>query len=507
MEITPTTITITDAKIVSYYNQNKHIDMINMTHIFIDILQKLSSNISETMNETINARILSAVSSIEKNISIMKTDFVETINETKKEYIEDVKTVLTNNSLTNNEKINAIIEKNADSILTKTTLIVNDIIPKSNDKIYSQIENCIKNGLTAIENDTKKILETKGKEDEQSKDIVTNIENHFSTMVTNVQQSIFGFIQSSEERTTMGIHQLKEKTHLQQHSQEKLVSELTDFLNKYKHNSSIKGNVSEMELYHMLLHLMPSDEIMKVSSETASCDFRVNRKDTNKPSILFENKDYNRSVSTDEVKKFERDVQHQKVHGIFISQKTPITFKENFQVDIIKGLIHVYIPNAEYNTDKLKTAINIIDQLSNKLDIIQRQNGTTEPNQINIDSEDLTELAEEYRCFGIQKMEINEYVKQTSKCLLDKLDAIQLPKIRKLLIKMGTIENDTDFRCIYCNSSNWKNKASLSAHVRNCKMNPKCKEEDVPQIDLVEVEQPVIVEPKKTKSKKQKEGS
>ena len=114
------------------------------------------------------------------------------------------------------------------------------LIPKGNDKVYSQIENCIKTGFTAIENDTKKILETKGKEDEQSKEIVTNIENHFTTMVGNVQQSIFGFIQSSEERTTLGIHQLKEKAHLQQHSQEKLIGELTDFLNKYKHNSSIK---------------------------------------------------------------------------------------------------------------------------------------------------------------------------------------------------------------------------------------------------------------------------
>lgn len=497
MEITSTTVTITDAKIVSYYNKNQHIDMINMTHVFIDILQKLSSNLSETMNETINSRILSAVSSIEQNISMMKLDFAET----KREYIEDVKTVLTNNSLTNNEKINAIIEKNADSILTKTALLVNDIIPKGNDKVYSQIENCIKSGLTAIENDTKKILETKGKEDEQSKEIVTNIENHFTTMVGNVQQSIFGFIQSSEERTTLGIHQLKEKAYLQQHSQEKLISELTDFLNKYKHNSNIKGNVSETELYHMILHIMPSDEIIKVSSETASCDFRVNRKDTNKPSILFENKDYTRSVTTDEVKKFERDIQNQKTHGIFISQKTPITFKDNFQVDIIKGLIHVYIPNANYNTDKLKTAIEIIDQLSNKLEFIQKQNLIPEQSQISIDIDDLAELAEEYRNFGLQKTEINEFVKNTSKQLIEKMEAFQFPKIKKILVKLGSLENDTDFRCVYCNSCTWKNKASLSAHVRNCKLNPKCKEEETPSISLIEIETP-ITESKKSKSKK-----
>ena len=64
----------------------------------------------------------------------------------------------------------------------------------------------------------------------------------------------------------------------------------------------------------MLLSVMPSDEIIKVSTDTATCDFKVNRKDTSKPSILFENKYYkNRSAPTEEVKKFERDVQLQKI--------------------------------------------------------------------------------------------------------------------------------------------------------------------------------------------------
>jgi ligand-binding sensor domain-containing protein len=57
------------------------------------------------------------------------------------------------------------------------------------------------------------------------------------------------------------------------------------------------------------------------------------RKNKDKPTILFENKDYNRNVSTDEILKFERDIQKQQHHGIFISQKTPITFKDNFQID------------------------------------------------------------------------------------------------------------------------------------------------------------------------------
>jgi hypothetical protein len=120
---------------------------------------------------------------------------------------------------------------------------------------------------------------------------------------------------------------------------------------------------------------MPSDEVIRVSHDTATCDFRVNRKDTTKPSILFESKNYkNRSTNTEEVKKFERDLQMQKIHGILVSQDSPITYKDNFQIDIINGLIHVYIPNANYEVEKIKIAVDIIDNLSLKLDALLKDN-------------------------------------------------------------------------------------------------------------------------------------
>jgi hypothetical protein len=373
-----------------------------------------------------------------------------------------------NNILTNNEKINAIIEKNADHILTKTTMIINDIIPKNQDKSHALIESCIKSSCVLIEQDTKKLLENKDKTENQTKDIITNIENIFSKMILTIQQPIFTFIQSSEERTSSSIQQMKDGVLMQNHFQEKLTTELNDFLNKYKNNSSTKGNVSETELYHMLQFIMPLDEILNVSSDTASCDFKVNRKNKDKPAILFENKDYIRNVTSDEVKKFERDIQLQKTHGIFISQKTPITYKDNFQIDIIDGLIHLYIPSAKYDVDKLKTAVDIIDNLSSKLQFIQNNN---KDEGFSIDQTDIDELANEYRIFGITKMKMQENIKNMNKQLLENLEEIQFPKIKKILMKLGNIENDNDLKCSYCNIWSGKNKASLAAHTRNCKYN------------------------------------
>jgi hypothetical protein len=238
---------------------------------------------------------------------------------------------------------------------------------------------------------------------------------------------------------------------------------------------------------------MPSDEIIRVSSETASCDFKVNRKNKDKPTILFENKDYNRSVTTDEVTKFERDIKIQRAHGIFISQNTPITFKDNFQIDIVNNLIHVYIPNCKYDTEKIRIAIDIIDNLSAKLNIINNTNEVDDDHMYSTSKTDIDDLANEYRNFAVQKVAIQEMVRVFSKQLLDKLEDVQLPKIKNILIKFGLIDNE-NLKCPHCNVYEGKNKASLSAHLRNCKFNKK-KDDDSSSdivIESVEMENTVI---------------
>lgn len=469
MEVKCQPITITDETIIAFYNANPNLDIVSMNHIFIEILNNLSTNLSSNINSTINSKILSMVTDIHSNISSIKSDIIIKLHESKKEYIEDIKTILSNNSLTNNEKLSSLIEKNTDTLLTKTTLIVNDVVPKSQDKNYIQIENCIKSFCSNITKDTAKLLEISNKDNTQIKNVVDNIDTQFNKMISTIQQPIFSFIQSSEERTNNGIQQVKEHLSTQQINQQKLTTELNDFLNKYKNNSSSKGNVSEAELYYIIQSIMPTDEIIKVGTDTATCDFKVNRIDKNRPTILFENKDYSRSVTTEEIKKFERDIQQQKNHGIFVSQKSPITFKQNFQIDIINGMIHIYIPNAEYDANKIKIAVDIIDNLSLKLQTISNTN----ENEYSISKEDMDEIIDEYRNFITQKLQMIETIKNINKQLLDKMEEIQFPKLKKLFINIGTIENDNEFKCVFCNIWSGKNKASLGAHVRNCKSNPK----------------------------------
>ena len=463
-------IVVKDQTIIAFYKENPNLNFVTMNHIFIDILKKLSTNLNETITNNINHKILSTLTDLSKDIMGFKQDIITKLHETKKEYIDNVRLILENSAMTTSDKIQTILEKNSDIIVTKTTSIINEIVPRHNDKFFNQIEVSIKSLYDSLNQDTNKLIENINKDDKNITDFVNNIDSKFNTMIVNMQQPIFSFIQSSEERTSSNVQQMRDKIVSQQSTQESLNNGIHEFLNKYKHNSSSKGNVSEYELYSILQNIFPSDEIIDCSSESATCDYRVNRLNPNKPAILFENKDYSRSVTTEEIKKFERDLKQQKLHGIFISHKSNITYKEPFQIDIIDNLIHIYLPNTEYNIEKIKIAVEIIDTLSTKL--IHISDVQAETTTINITKDDIDELVEMFNDFNTQKSSIIETIKTSNKQILDKLENMQINSVKKILNKNGVFQSDDDFKCKHCNAFTGKNKASLGAHIRNCKFNP-----------------------------------
>ncbi len=465
-------IIITDPKILSYYTANKNIDIVTINHIFIDILNKLSTNISDITNETINGRILQIVTDINSNMNSIKLDFLLKLQENKTLYVDEIKTILNTNSLSHTEKLNMIIEKNNETLINKTNLLMNDIIPKNQERSITFIENSIKTCCAAINSDTQKLLSinyNKSPED-TTKTIIENVENQLNRMINSVQQPILHMIQTSEERQNTSMNQIREIVSIQNNTQKELSSEINNFIGRYKNKSQFKGSVAETELYFMIQNVLPTSEIINTTSSTASCDYCVKRKGDNKPDILFESKDYTNTVPTDEIDKFKRDLQLQKCHGILVSQNSPITFKSPFHIDIINGLIHVYIPNTEYNIDKLKIGIDIIDNIHQKL--IEFEHGDDK-----ISKSQLDDILEEYKQFSIKKTRMFDTIKTLNKQLNDQLEDIQLPTLKLYLIQKGKIENDTNLECPFCCFTG-KNKASLSAHKKGCKFNPNPKKND-----------------------------
>ena len=182
-----------------------------------------------------------------------------------------------------------------------------------------------------------------------------------------------------------------------------------------------------------------------------------------KPPILLENKDYSHNINKEEVAKFIRDVETQNMNGIFISQYSGISFKNNYHIDINKGNILVYIQHCEYSPDKIRIATDIIDLLSSK---VQELNlGETN----NIPKEVLDDINAEYQIFLSQKETMNMTLRDFQKKMNTQIDAIKLPSLDKYLLTKYAYVQNRNFGCDICKNFTGSSKQSLSAHQRGCR--------------------------------------
>ena len=117
---------------------------------------------------------------------------------------------------------------------------MNDVIPKSNEGHYKQLQESISTFQKSISEDTTKLLNSVNKDESLSTFIST-----FETKSTNMLQPLFSFISSSEERINKNLISLKEGNN--NSAQDKIMNELSEFLGKYK-NSSFKGQFGENQL-------------------------------------------------------------------------------------------------------------------------------------------------------------------------------------------------------------------------------------------------------------------
>jgi len=449
-------IIVKDKTILSFYKSNPNIDFITMNHVFIDILNKLSVNLTDTINNTTMKKMYTMVEQLTNDVGTIKSDILNKLQDIKTQYIAEIQTIISNDLLTTTDKIRNIIDKNNDVLMHKTNTIISETLPKYQNPMIAQIETNIKQLSNSLH-----------KDNSNYQDYAKSIDIYFNKVSVNIQQHL----QLTEDRTTNKLTDIHNKINDQHTSHDKLSGEMDTFLNKYKYNSTVKGTVSEMNLLPVLQLIYNKDVVERCSKESHTCDYRVYRHDDALPAILIENKDYSRSVITDEVRKFEHDLQKQNSHGIFLSQSTPIIKKTNYQIDIKHGLIHIYLNNVNYDYDKIKIAADIIDTLAPKLTIIAGQHSSH--NIIPIQQEEIDIMMNEYCVFSKQKIALIDTIKSSNKQILEQLDNLQLNVIRKFVSKnnIGKLNFDDTYKCTICSAYYGKNKAGLAAHKKTCKPN------------------------------------
>ena len=470
-------IIIENKEIWNFYNNNKNINIESANLLMIKFIESMFNHMTENIDSNVNSQILSFMNEnkmditniktnlnmINENLSRINTDVLNAMTvqfvNLKKEYIEDVKQIITNNMLTTYEKIDTLVDKNTGHLLDKTMLILNDIIPKNQENLSKQIIDNLKRFHQLVTEDTNKLAKSIHQESSLS-EFITAFDTKYNTVMQNIQQPLYSFFTASEERINKNIDTLKESSLQSIFSTNKVLDELGEFLGKYK-GSSNKGKFGEQNLSSILNGLYTNAEIINTSGTKASGDFIMKR--TDKPPILFENKDYDYNIPKDEIAKFIRDVDTQNMHGIFTSQYSGIAFKQNFQIDINKGNVLVYIQHCQYSSDKIRIAVDIIDNLSVKL---QDLNMDDENNTIS--KEVLDDINIEYQAFIHQKEMMLTLLKDYNKKMTAQIEDIKLPCLDKYLSHKYAYVKTNCFVCDLCNIFNATTKQSLSAHKRGC---------------------------------------
>jgi hypothetical protein len=204
--------------------------------------------------------------------------------------------------------------------------------------------------------------------------------------------------------------------------------------------------------------MYPTAEVINTTALKASGDFILKR--TGKPDIMIENKNYEANINIDETKKFIRDANEVKTHAIMMSQFSGIVSKPNGFIEINDGNVLIYLHNVDYSQDKIKMAIDIIDNLSVKLDEISNLEENTGHS---ISKECLERINDEYQKFQFQKETLTNTIKDMNKKMLSQVDEFKLPNLSMYLNdKFASIQNQQHI-CEFCNAP-FQTKRSLASH-------------------------------------------
>ena len=451
-----------------FYDEHKNLNFEDMNVLFVQIMQKLIENSNPSFNINVVSQLLDNVKNLQtqvsnvsdmfsKNTSDMNSTITMKLLEFKRDYIEDIKMILSNNT---SEKIAPIIKDYNDTILDKTRLMFNEIIPKNQEIISKDIENSIKNLHSSINLDTNMLL--KNSVNKESLDnFINSLEEKFSKTIVNSQNIFNSIISSSENRLENRLSELKDISKTNISSQTLLQTNVAELLKKME-NSSSKGKISENILFNILQSIYPTAEINSVGTSKETGDIMLIRKD--KPTILFENKNYDKNVIQEEVKKFLRDVELQNCCGIMLAQHYGITNKENFEIEMNNNNVLVYLHKVEYDADKIKAAVDIIDHFKSKLTDVNKVSG----DDITIDKDVLDEINKEYQLFIANKLSHIKTIKDCQQRLLTQVEEIKIPNLEHFLSKLYAYSSKEDI-CEYCNYVA-KNPRALTAHLRGCSL-------------------------------------
>uniref|UniRef100_A0A6C0BWR9 Uncharacterized protein n=1 Tax=viral metagenome TaxID=1070528 RepID=A0A6C0BWR9_9ZZZZ len=476
------TLSVDNEKIWNFYKQNPSLNFESVNLMFIDLMKQLIPDSSTGLTSSLAEQLIenmktmqSQLNGVTENISSLRNDNLAhltlKLSEFKKDYLDDVKMILSNNV---SDKIAPLLREQNEMALNKTQLLINDFIPKNNEVLSTQLNDIMLKLHTSITEDTNKFL-TSSINSKTLNDFVVNLETKFNQSEQRIEHNINEIKMTSDR--------IKEITTANQQTSLSLGSTISDMLKKME-NASTKGKISENIVFNILNNLYPSAQsISYVGDKKESGDIILTRE--NKPTILVENKNWDSIVSKEEVSKFIRDIDTQNCCGLFLSQNTGIANKKNFDICIHKNThVLLFIHEVNYDAEKIKLGIEIIDMFKDTLAKFDKND-----EHDTISKEQLDDINREFQECCSQKLNLLKTIKDFSQKMIKQVDEITFPKLEEYLSSRYTFSVGK-MTCEFCNYIA-KNQQALSAHYRGCAIR---KIKTTPSEELTDVE-PVKTEP------------
>ena len=442
-------ITINNKRIYDFYQANANVNIETMNLILLDFMEQLGNDMTKVLSNSVFGEILSNVKDIKQQVNSLNDQIALKLQEHNNSFIETTKLIISSSSSDNTDKIAQLLNRNTDSFIER----INISIPKTQDETHKKIQENLLAFQKTMNEDIKSYLSANSSET-SLKEFIGSLDAKITTM----QQPIYTFISSNQEQLNSKLSSLRDDTVSNKSANEKVMSDLNEFLTKYKTSSQFKGQCSENMLGNVLNKMFPTAEVLNTTALKASGDFLLKR--TDKQTILLENKNYETNVNLDEIKKFLRDVNEQKMHGIMMSQYSGIVSKPNGFIEINDGKVLIYLHNVDYSVEKIKMAIDVIDILSERLEEISN---VEDMDGYIIKKEVLDKINDQFQLFLSQKEVVITTVKEMNKKLLAQIEDMKMPDLSLFLNdKYASIQNQ-QFSCEICNLP-FQNKRSLASH-------------------------------------------
>jgi len=283
-----------------------------------------------------------------------------------------------------------------------------------------------------------------------------------TTNVDNNNQYIKEIISASEDRIRSNMNSFKEENTNSINNQSKIITNLTEILTKIQDKYTIEKHNDKylLSIFNKIYH---SGEV-HISSKTNINGMIVLRRQ-GKPNVLIENRDIETNVSSEEVQSFILAIEDQNCNGVFFSQNSGISTKKNYQIEIHNNNIIVFVHQSQYNPSRIEAAVDIIDQLSNKMRQFKNSGG----DDCSIPKDIMDAINNEYQLFISQKNAVIDVFKESQKKVLSQIDEIRFPTLDKFLsTKYSAPIKKPGLKCELCKSFTANNLKALAAHKRGC---------------------------------------